>query len=305
MRFYEDTLPKEKDYIVAIVTDYEKGSSYIQATLPEYENIVAFIFTRGVAKSKKAIRKFVGRRRGKETPFFVDNVEGGMPNLIPIWPDQGWEKVMNRYNLTKHMASLTDDILFQTKDNDELSPDLVKKMLLWEPNEKFKDMDNDVQEDMFSYYLGHIKELMDLFDANENNENSSEREHLKQYVQKAIIDRMTTNEVTMIDYLHVMVVSSHGLTVLNSLVDIIARNVDGLYYQDVPWYKVVIKGINEMDCKEKLSALQDKLTDYAKDNNATIILDYNPDRLDESEKFKEKFVRLKPLNKTKWIESRK
>lgn len=280
MRFYRKEIPSEGDTVIACIEKYDKDSSAMTMSLPEYEGHIAYLMHIRVDKKRKKVNNFVKKRKKYLTPYFIDNVENGIPNLTPIRSEDEWNFAMNRFHLFKSLEGLTDDIIFQKLCDKDYAYD----KFLWTLTEKLSDekFDND---NMFKYYLSKIDVLLEMAGMDEDR---------TEKVKANILERITSSKVTINSSINVSVLTKNGLKGLSVVLKELCKHVDAVYYQNPPMFNVTIKRESEEKCIEELRCLEEKLKRFSEENDIKAILHYN----ENDEVIKEKDIRLKTINKT-------
>jgi translation initiation factor 2 alpha subunit (eIF-2alpha) len=279
MRYYKEEIPAIHSNVVAIIVDYPKDSCVIHAILPEYDNMKAYILCSAISKRKRNIGKFLKKRKDAPSPYFIDSIANGIPNIGPVYAGQDWDFTMNNFYVCRGISSLTDDIVFQKL----LDPKKVHEQFLWSITSAVKELEL-TDDKLFSHYLDHLDEFLGISTLSEED---------KTIVKNAIDERVESGETTCQSNLHVVVLSSHSLTGLNKILNNLCTHVDALYYQDAPLYKVIVKKKTEDDCKNYLRQLETTMKTFCSENNIMAVIKYDTSH----EEIKGKIVRIRPLNK--------
>lgn len=280
MRFHRNELPNDNDTVIVCITDVDEKSTIIRVALLEYESIEGNILFSNISKKLKAIKKFISKRGSKPFPCSVFDVDGGIPNLTPVRNDDDWDNAMNKYECYKKLEDLADDFIFQNKD---VEPTAMYENFLWAITDRLNE-EESIKKDKFSHYLENLHDMFSM---------STLDDELIHRLTEQTTPRVTCSDLVLSSSINIMVISSHGLDALNEILCELCVNVEAVYYQDAPSYKLTVKGSSKKECRNYLVALAKKLSDNAEQKGVKALINYDP----INEQVKSKIIRLSTINK--------
>lgn len=361
MRFYKNKIPEEHANVVAKFIDHDKKGHVVNVTLPEYDDMKAIIVESTIGKKIKTVRKFLAVMKKELCPFFVQELDNGMPILVSIRDEEEKAAIMNRYKLACDIHSLTFDLIHQDTirvktelmkkhesgitekciaylydvisacqgpnvdadfekykcesvlSENGISPEEInaiknglqtlhdsnvvekldkevtkiiskyRKKFLWTINKKLCSIEN-IQPNTFSYYLENPLELANFSKLSIEDQCD---------IEARIRERTVTSKVTVNSSIDITVTSKNSIDGLNKIVQMVKDQVDGFYYQDPPHYKLSMKRDSDVECSSTYASLTDKINEFANEKGIKVIVKYDP----QNEEISEKTVRLEPLNR--------